>query len=206
MTRMHPELAAWLARQEAGFPAWAEETGTPERWDFSPASLDTLEALVRERYADEHAFADAVREGTLLQVAGWYVGETIRRARGCTWQHCGTDPSGVPGFPGSGGTWEPLIARDAARDGPRLSHWRPCSPFSSSPTRTKTMTTPRGVCRCATSWTCGESCTAAGDSRASAIRVVVTESATGVMALLRILFVLWEADVGLHHSCSEGCE
>jgi hypothetical protein len=84
MIQTHPELAAWLARQEADFQAWAEATGTPETWDFSPASLDTLEAVVRERYADTRAINDA-RDSTFIQVASWYVGEIARRVNGAAW-------------------------------------------------------------------------------------------------------------------------
>lgn len=101
MSEMHPELAAWLARQEADFPAWAEATGTPETWDFSPASLDALETLVREQYADTDA-VNAARHGTFVQVAHWYVGEIARRVNdGAAWHYLPADPAALPGAPGS---------------------------------------------------------------------------------------------------------
>jgi hypothetical protein len=100
VTQMHPELAAWLARQEADFLAWAEATATPGTWDFSPASLDALEAIVRERYADDRAIDDAW-DSTFVQVASWYVGEIARRVNGAAWHYLPADPAALPGAPGS---------------------------------------------------------------------------------------------------------
>jgi hypothetical protein len=122
MTQMHPELAAWLARQEADFPAWAEATGTPQTWDFSPASLDALEAIIRERYADARAVDDAWHS-TFVQVAGWYVGEIARRVNGAAWHYLDEDPAAEVGAPGSWqSTWTrtPRVARGPAVETPRV--------------------------------------------------------------------------------------
>ncbi len=48
----HPELVAWLDRRGAAFPGWAAEVGSPERGDFGLDSLELLEEIVRERFAD----------------------------------------------------------------------------------------------------------------------------------------------------------
>jgi len=123
MSETHPELAAWLARQESDFPAWAEATGTPETWDFSPASLDALETLVRERYADVDAVDDAL-DSTFVQVAGWYVGEIARRVNdGAAWHYVPADPAALPGAPGSpqsGWTRSPRVAQGTAVETPRV--------------------------------------------------------------------------------------
>ncbi|WP_327116150.1 hypothetical protein OHB12_03735 [Nocardia sp. NBC_01730] len=122
MTQMHPELAAWLTRQEADFPSWAEATGTPETWDFSPASLNALEALIRERYADTRAI-DAARHSTFVQVASWYVGEIARRVNGAAWHYLPADPAALPGAPGSRqSVWTrtPRVAQGPAVETPRV--------------------------------------------------------------------------------------
>ncbi|MFK0172469.1 hypothetical protein ACIQU5_27095 [Streptomyces sp. NPDC090306] len=100
MARTHPGLATWLARREADFPAWAEATGTPGTWDFSPGSLDALEAAVRAEYAGTNAF-DAARDSTFVQVAGWYLGEVARRVNGAAWHCVAADPDAPAGAPGS---------------------------------------------------------------------------------------------------------
>ena len=123
MIQMDPELAAWLARQETDFPAWAEATGTPQTWDFSPASLDALEAIVRERYADDRAIDDA-QDSTFVQVATWYVGEIGRRVNdGAAWHYLPADPAALPGAAGSpqsGWTRTPRIALGPAVETPVL--------------------------------------------------------------------------------------
>lgn len=91
-----------MARPSGGdFPAWAQATGTPETWDFSPASLDTLETLIRERYADFEAIY-AARHSTFVQVANWYIGEIARRVNdGAAWHYFPADPAALPGAAGS---------------------------------------------------------------------------------------------------------
>ncbi|MBT2368247.1 hypothetical protein J7E88_23715 [Streptomyces sp. ISL-10] len=84
-----PELLAWLAEREAAFEPWATALGRPlERWDFSARSLDALEDLVRERFADAEEVM-AAKSGAFVQGATWYIGEAIRRS----FAECGThDP------------------------------------------------------------------------------------------------------------------
>lgn len=122
MIQTHPELAAWLARQEADFPTWAEATDTPETWDFSPASLDVLEAVVRERYADSRAIHDA-RGSIFIQVASWYVGEIARLVNGAAWHYLEADPTALPGAPGSiQNVWTrtPRVAQGPAVETPTM--------------------------------------------------------------------------------------
>ncbi|MFF5015559.1 hypothetical protein [Streptomyces sp. NPDC001165] len=82
----HPELLVWLAERQAAFEHWARTNGGAERWDFGPASLEPLEELVRERFGTlEDVFG--VRRGEFVQGAVWYLGETVRRARGLVWKY-----------------------------------------------------------------------------------------------------------------------
>ncbi|MFJ9848258.1 hypothetical protein [Streptomyces sp. NPDC101150] len=83
--RARAELAVWLADRRAGFEEWARETGRPDRWDFSPESLDALEALVRSRHTGGEEIG-AARRGPFLQGAAWYIGEVVCRAKGARWK------------------------------------------------------------------------------------------------------------------------
>ncbi|MFE0193049.1 hypothetical protein [Streptomyces sp. NPDC058989] len=106
----HPWLTGWLAEREQHFAVWAEETGRPAgTWDFSPASLDALEALVRERFTTKDAFKTA-KEGAFLQGACWYVGEVARRDRGAAWAY--RDP-----IEGNTRTGKPLMTQPGVRNG-----------------------------------------------------------------------------------------
>ncbi|MFE5584770.1 hypothetical protein [Kitasatospora sp. NPDC056531] len=103
----NPRLAGWLAAQRRAFPAWADENDGD--WDFTPASLDRLEALIRSRFADWEAVHGAA--GTpLLTVAAWYLGETLIRRCGVMWR-C----SPVPPPPDAPAGGDPLVtyARDS---------------------------------------------------------------------------------------------
>ncbi|CAM5250004.1 hypothetical protein [Streptomyces aurantiogriseus] len=83
----HPELTRWLDRRAEEFPAWAQEAGAAGPWDFSPESLDRLEAVLRDRFADSAAIL-AAKSGSFVQGAVWYVGEVVRRTRdGVVWQY-----------------------------------------------------------------------------------------------------------------------
>ncbi len=82
----HPDLVVWLDERAAGFERWAVATGAPERWDFSPASLDELEELVRSRFTGEEE-TTAARRDTFLQGAAWYVGEVVCRTKGAVWKY-----------------------------------------------------------------------------------------------------------------------
>ncbi|MGG7569454.1 hypothetical protein [Streptomyces sirii] len=107
----HPWLSSWLAEREQTFAAWIEETGLPaQTWDFSPASLDVLERLVRERFPAKEEFNEG-EAGLFLQDASWYVGEVARRDRDAAWYYL--DPSEHDTH------WagEPLMNQPGVRDG-----------------------------------------------------------------------------------------
>ncbi|WP_407288207.1 hypothetical protein [Streptomyces sp. BP-8] len=83
----YPWLSGWLNEREKTFAVWVEETGLPaQTWDFSPASLDVLERLVRERFPAKEEFEEA-EAGLFLQGASWYVGEVARRERDAAWHY-----------------------------------------------------------------------------------------------------------------------
>ncbi|MFG2845595.1 hypothetical protein ACGF12_20805 [Kitasatospora sp. NPDC048296] len=79
----NPRLAGWLAAQRQGFPAWAERGGGG--WDFTPATFDRLEAFIRSRF-DSWDEVRAARGTPLLEVAAWYLGETLIRRCGVMWR------------------------------------------------------------------------------------------------------------------------
>ncbi|MEV0636937.1 hypothetical protein AB0I77_18650 [Streptomyces sp. NPDC050619] len=120
-SRFRRQLETWLAERASSFDAWAEETGQPGRWDFTPESLDALEDLVRSRYGSDAAI-DAGRTDPFLQGAIWYIGEMACRKKGLVWHYwpfaTGRAPlpdlfaSGEPGFIDS-----PSVGKRNAREG-----------------------------------------------------------------------------------------
>ncbi|MFG2284854.1 hypothetical protein ACGFOU_02030 [Streptomyces sp. NPDC048595] len=76
-------LPLWLREQQSRFSAWVHEVGG--LWDFSPESLDLLEAAVRERLTSLEEFREQEDEA-FLQVAAWYLGEVHNHHRGTQWQ------------------------------------------------------------------------------------------------------------------------
>ncbi|MFH9354258.1 hypothetical protein [Kitasatospora sp. NPDC017646] len=103
----NPRLAGWLAAQRAAFPVWARESGGG--WDFEPASLDRLQALILSRF-DTWEEVRAARDTPLLEVPAWYLGETLVRRCGVVWRCVPVLP--VPRPPAGG---YPLVTY--ARDG-----------------------------------------------------------------------------------------
>ncbi|MFJ8674313.1 hypothetical protein [Streptomyces sp. NPDC093589] len=85
-SRRHPDLLAWLSERSADFEHWARATGTPELWDFTPASLEPLEDLLRQTITREEDI-DEQRRGTFLQGAVWYLGEVACRSAGVVWRY-----------------------------------------------------------------------------------------------------------------------
>lgn len=80
----NPVLDAWLQIQQQEFPAWAQRYDGD--WDFTPGSLERLEALVRSRYtSSDQAWEE--RGSDFLQTAAWYVGEVHNRTCGTQWQY-----------------------------------------------------------------------------------------------------------------------
>jgi hypothetical protein len=74
-----PWLEQWLDERARAFAAWVADTGVaPAVWDFSPASLDALEALVKRRLLSANAVTEAA-DGGFVQGAVWYYGEVARR-------------------------------------------------------------------------------------------------------------------------------
>ncbi len=101
----HPRLRAWLQEQEAGFPCWAaSHSGL---WDFSPESVDRLEAALRAQFSSWEDVRAAQRTPQVT-VPAWYLGEVCVRA-GAVWKHNPDSPAdpetwegpfvGVPGDP-----------------------------------------------------------------------------------------------------------
>ncbi|WP_329119776.1 hypothetical protein [Streptomyces sp. NBC_01465] len=116
------QLQAWLAERADGFGAWAKQTGhSSERWDFTPDSLDVLEALVRSRYGSE-ADIHAGRMDPFLQGAIWYIGETACRTKGLVWHYWPFAPrrAQLPDLftePDAGFIDTPSVAKARAREG-----------------------------------------------------------------------------------------
>ncbi|WP_328318067.1 hypothetical protein [Streptomyces sp. NBC_00388] len=121
----NPRLGAWLTAQREAFPAWSAEHGGG--WDFTAASLDRLEELVRSRFSTWQD-ADRARDTTLLQVASWYLGEVQMRYDGGVRWRCDPDEPDRP--PVAGGyplvtvpraelsdAEQELLAREEEEDG-----------------------------------------------------------------------------------------
>jgi hypothetical protein len=88
-----PWLVTWLRRQEQAFPAWTAASGKPpDLWDFSVASLVTLEEVVRRRLPTEDAF-DHPANRDFVDGAVWYFGDVIRRHKpAARWQYFPVEP------------------------------------------------------------------------------------------------------------------
>ncbi|RZU54008.1 hypothetical protein EV385_5945 [Krasilnikovia cinnamomea] len=88
-----PWLGDWLAEREKSFPAWAADTGVDAAaWDFTPASVDVLETVVRHRLPTGQAFTDP-RLHDFVQGAVWYFGEVARRNKqSAGWQYNRSEP------------------------------------------------------------------------------------------------------------------
>lgn len=87
-----PWLADWLAAREKSFPAWSAGAGGD--WDFSPASLETLNQLVKRRLPGPGALTDPAH-AEFVEGAVWYAGEVARRHKQATsWRYS-------PAVPGS---------------------------------------------------------------------------------------------------------
>ncbi|MDG4859654.1 hypothetical protein P8605_16095 [Streptomyces sp. T-3] len=81
----NPRLHTWLAERRAAFDDWvALAGGTAADWDFSPESLDRLEALVRARFTTYEEIKEALDE-PFMAGAAWYLGEVQVIQRGARW-------------------------------------------------------------------------------------------------------------------------
>ncbi|MGW1780472.1 hypothetical protein ACWCQQ_15210 [Streptomyces sp. NPDC002143] len=119
----HPELVRWLDLRAAGFADWAREAGPGELWDFSPGSLDRLEPVLRDRFADSGGLL-AAKSGAFVQGVVWYVGEVVRRSReGVVWQYRPRtrfdEPLGAAMFHAGDEIYldTPMVAQPGLRDG-----------------------------------------------------------------------------------------
>jgi hypothetical protein len=77
-------LASWLAHRTVAFPRWAADHAGHGPWDYSPESLDRLDALVRAVVRSPGDVADPAH-GDLLNGAAWYFGEMLIRVKGGEW-------------------------------------------------------------------------------------------------------------------------
>ncbi|MEU9503167.1 hypothetical protein [Streptomyces sp. NPDC048196] len=89
----------WLGQCMRDFrDGWIEEAGYGDRefWAFTPASLDQLEAILRDRCPTLEAFND-VCSSRFWTVAAWYVGMVVTEEKAATWQYRAIDPEAAPG-------------------------------------------------------------------------------------------------------------
>lgn len=84
-------LTAWLAERERSFPRWISAYAGAGTWDFSPETLDALEALVRRVVPTEKDLYDPAYRDFVDGVA-WYLGEVMRRAKGGEWYYQDGEP------------------------------------------------------------------------------------------------------------------
>ncbi|MGG2462733.1 hypothetical protein ACO0M4_23435 [Streptomyces sp. RGM 3693] len=75
---------------------WSEEAGGRARWDFAPASLDTLQALLRENFPTVEDYDRAAHE-PFWTMAAWYVGQYVVENKKALWQYREVNPGAPPG-------------------------------------------------------------------------------------------------------------
>ncbi|MFF8603178.1 hypothetical protein ACF065_32635 [Streptomyces sp. NPDC015232] len=123
----HPDLLVWLAERRDAFESWARDAGGVDRFDFSDASLDALEELVRGRFAAPEEIT-AQRRSPFVQGAVWYIGETLcRRRAGWVWSFepdvgFGLLPAFYPAVPDPALLDTPCVGAPGAEPG---EHWYP---------------------------------------------------------------------------------
>ncbi|NGN66673.1 hypothetical protein G5C51_22560 [Streptomyces sp. A7024] len=123
-----PDLPGWLAARSEQFADWCRETGASEgTWDFSAASLETLEGLIRARYrGEEQIHAD--RLSLFLQGACWYVGEVAVRHRGYRWHYWPFAGPGEP-LPAIFASGEPGVIDSPSVGAPRAKEGKGTDPL-----------------------------------------------------------------------------
>jgi hypothetical protein len=89
-------LESWRSERERRFPHWAATFGGTGSWDFSPGSLDLLEARLFDIVGSEPALFTAEHHD-FVDGAVWYLGETLIRTGGGTWRY--NEGEIVPGNP-----------------------------------------------------------------------------------------------------------
>lgn len=76
---------------------WADQAGGGrERWDFTPASLEAMEDLLRDRLGTVEEY-DKVAGNSFWTVAAWYAGEYVVRRKKAGWQFRRSNPAAPPG-------------------------------------------------------------------------------------------------------------
>jgi hypothetical protein len=93
----HPELMAWLLERQNTFPSWADQAGGAALFDFTPASLDVLDTLIRETASGLDQLTEQ-RRTPFVQGAVWYVGEMMCRTHGMVWRYT-PEPLDEGGYP-----------------------------------------------------------------------------------------------------------
>ena len=78
-------LRHWLAERERSWPRWSRDL-PGGHWDFSPGSLDALQALVAGQVPAGTDLA-TLEHQPLVDGAVWYLGEVVRRATGARWEY-----------------------------------------------------------------------------------------------------------------------
>ena len=107
-----PWLADWLTTRRERFAEWARTCGVPDELDFSVASLDTVERLVRD-WAGSVADLRQIQQEEHVQGAVWYVGEIACQHGGAHWVYR------PPPETGSKNPWvgRPFVLRDPPSNG-----------------------------------------------------------------------------------------
>lgn len=82
----HPGLLRWMGERREAHERWAEQTSFADALDFTPASLETLDSLVRNIANSMEEVTDQ-RMTPFVQGAIWYVGEVFCRHRKLVWKY-----------------------------------------------------------------------------------------------------------------------
>jgi hypothetical protein len=104
-------LAGWLVERRAAFPDWVRTFAGQGSWDFTPDTLDALEALTRRITPSTNDLYDAANHD-FVQGAIWYLGEVLRAPKGGDWYFRPGDPD-----PCTGTVGQPFIKMPGPRGG-----------------------------------------------------------------------------------------
>ncbi|MDX3233390.1 hypothetical protein [Streptomyces sp. ME19-01-6] len=75
---------------------WAAEAGGRRRWKYTPASLDAMQALLRENFRTVEDY-DQVAHEPFWTMAAWYVGQYVVEIKDALWQYREINPDAPPG-------------------------------------------------------------------------------------------------------------
>lgn len=122
--KQHQDFQYWLADMDDAIERFLNSVppDVASQLDFSPASLDLLEAWILKRYPSTQAMLPS-SEGRLVDGLARYIGEVFRKAIGGRWELRLDDPQYVfHGKPQLAGFWEkatplcPLLLATATAD------------------------------------------------------------------------------------------